>query len=182
MKLIHRNCKTSDVLYYFASVFIPSEIDTHTNTSGGWLSDHLQSPGWQPNSCVAWCLIMWFASIGKSMVLHDTECPYWDQMSSNNTKLKTQMRSSVASNNLCISKFTMVLHQMLFAISHHENHQMKWICQWFNKLSLKCNVIYLVGSATNISCKNSSYKTRVFCRLGHQTNQLCIPNLTMVLC
>ena len=39
---------------------------------------------------VAWCLIWWFASIEKSMVVHDTECPYWDQVSLNNT---TQERS-----------------------------------------------------------------------------------------
>ena len=25
----------------------------------------------------AWCLIWWFASLQKSMVIHDTECPYW---------------------------------------------------------------------------------------------------------
>ena len=36
-----------------------------------------QSPGWQPTlcHCVAWCLIWWFARLGKSMVIHDTECP-----------------------------------------------------------------------------------------------------------
>ena len=30
--------------------------------------------------CVAWCLIWWFANL-KRMVIHDTECPYWDQVS-----------------------------------------------------------------------------------------------------
>ena len=36
--------------------------------------------------CVAWCLIWLFASLEKnSMVIHDTECPYWDQVSLNNT-------------------------------------------------------------------------------------------------
>ena len=27
--------------------------------------------------CVAWCLIWWFASLEKNMVIHDTECPSW---------------------------------------------------------------------------------------------------------
>ena len=48
-------------------------------------SDHMQSPGWQPTLCVAWCLIWWFEKFRKSMVIHDTECPYWDQVSLNNT-------------------------------------------------------------------------------------------------
>ena len=34
---------------------------------------------------VTWCLISWFASIEKSMVIHDTEYLYWDQVSLNNT-------------------------------------------------------------------------------------------------
>ena len=42
------------------------------------LSDHMQSPGWQPTLCVAWCLIWRFASLEKSMVMRDTDCPYWD--------------------------------------------------------------------------------------------------------
>ena len=41
------------------------------------LSDHMQSPGW--------CLIWWFASLDKIMALQDTEFPYWDQVSFNNT-------------------------------------------------------------------------------------------------
>ena len=43
------------------------------------------SPGWQPTLCVAWRLIWWFASLEKSMVIHDTKCPYWGQMLLNNT-------------------------------------------------------------------------------------------------
>ena len=41
---------------------------------------HMESLGWQPTLCVAWCLICWFSSL-KSMVIHDTECPHWDQAS-----------------------------------------------------------------------------------------------------
>ena len=47
-------------------------------------SDHMQSPGRQPTLCVAWCLIWWFAVL-ESIVIHDTECPYWDQVSLNIT-------------------------------------------------------------------------------------------------
>ena len=28
-------------------------------------SDHMQSPGWQPTLCVAWCVIWWVASLEK---------------------------------------------------------------------------------------------------------------------
>ena len=37
----------------------------------------MQSPGWQSTLWVTWCLTWWFASFKKSMVIHDTECPYW---------------------------------------------------------------------------------------------------------
>ena len=46
-------------------------------------SDHMQSPGWQPTFCVAWCLMI--CKFRKSVVIHDTECPYWDHTSLNNT-------------------------------------------------------------------------------------------------
>ena len=39
--------------------------------------------------CVTWCLIWLFTSLQlffKSMVIYDTECPYWDQVSLNNTR------------------------------------------------------------------------------------------------
>ena len=50
---------------------------THTNPGGRlW-----QSPGWQLTLHEAWCLIWWFISIGYSMIIHDTGCPYWDQVS-----------------------------------------------------------------------------------------------------
>ena len=78
---------------------------------------HLQSPGWQSTLWVSWCLIWWFASIecgrtwhqmpllkagvikqhktGKTpqkklmqLEMKQFECPYWDQVSINNTKLK----------------------------------------------------------------------------------------------
>ena len=45
----------------------------------------MQSSGWQSTLCGTWCLIWWFACWEKSMVIHDTECPYWDQVSLNNT-------------------------------------------------------------------------------------------------
>ena len=48
-------------------------------------SDHMQSLGWQPTSCVSWWLIWWFASFRKSMVKHDTKWPYWNKVSLNNT-------------------------------------------------------------------------------------------------
>ena len=52
-----------------------------TQTPWGRMSGHLRSPGWQPTLQVPWCQIWWFAIIEKSMVLHETICPYWDQVS-----------------------------------------------------------------------------------------------------
>ena len=43
-----------------------------------------------------WCLIWWFADIKKSVVIHDTESSYWDQVSVNGMKLKTLLRKNVA--------------------------------------------------------------------------------------
>ena len=36
-----------------------------THTPEEYWSDHMQTPGWQPTSCVAWCLIWLFASFKK---------------------------------------------------------------------------------------------------------------------
>ena len=53
----------------------------HTDTNPWGLSGNLQSPGWQPTLYVAWYLIWWFASIGKSMVIHDTGYHTWHWIS-----------------------------------------------------------------------------------------------------
>ena len=44
---------------------------------------HVESPALP--LCL-WMLIWLFASIEKHMVIYDTECPYWDKESLNNTK------------------------------------------------------------------------------------------------
>ena len=41
---------------------------------------------WFPTLHAIWCLIWWLPDLPKSMVMHDTECPYWDKVSLNNTK------------------------------------------------------------------------------------------------
>ena len=51
------------------------------------ICDHLQSLGRPPILLVAWWLLWWFARIENSMVINDTECPYWDQVLLNNTNL-----------------------------------------------------------------------------------------------
>ena len=65
------------------SEYVNPYISTQTPEED-W-SDHMQSPGWQPT---LW-LDVWSGDLickfRKSMVLHDTECPYWDQVSLNNT-------------------------------------------------------------------------------------------------
>ena len=45
-------------------------------------------PDYQPILFVAKCLLWWFSSQEKSVVMHDTECSYWYQVSFNNTDLK----------------------------------------------------------------------------------------------
>ena len=49
--------------------------------------------------CVAWCLIWWFASLEKSMAIHDTKYPYWDQVSLNNTPTLFMFSESVHINS-----------------------------------------------------------------------------------
>ena len=50
-------------------------------------ADDMQLPDWQPTLYVAWWLTWWFAWL--CMVIHDTECPYWDQVSLNKRQNKT---------------------------------------------------------------------------------------------
>ena len=53
---------------------------THTNSWGRLKWPYMQSPGWQPILCLAWCLIWWFASLEKEWsymtpnVLTETRC------------------------------------------------------------------------------------------------------------
>ena len=68
-------------------------MHTHTN-SWGWLTDQLQSP---VTVRVTWYPICWFASIEKSLVIHDTEWPYRDQVSLNKDNMP---------NNLTLYRWT----------------------------------------------------------------------------
>ena len=104
---------------------------THTyphNTPRKIKSDHMQSPGWQPTLCVAWCQIWWFASLDKSMVIHDTECPYWDQVSLNNTN-PTQTQSK------CLQ-----MHVIVYWVQKSEESA------WFHiSLYLLCTIVFELG-------------------------------------
>ena len=51
----------------------------------GRLSGCLQSSPWQTTLCVASYLMWWFASKETGVVIHDTEFPYWNQVSLKNT-------------------------------------------------------------------------------------------------
>ena len=60
-------------------------IYTHTKPGGRLKWSYAKSPGWRP--FYVWPCV-WSADLHlliKSMVIHDTECPYWDQVSLNNT-------------------------------------------------------------------------------------------------
>ena len=46
----------------------------------------MQSPGWQPTFMCGLIPDLVISNFIKNMVIHDTECPYWDQVSLNNTK------------------------------------------------------------------------------------------------
>ena len=50
---------------------------------------------------VVWCLIWWFASIEKSTVIHDTENPYWDQVSLNSTSFKKEQFGVFKPSSIC---------------------------------------------------------------------------------
>ena len=52
---------------------------------------HMQSPGWQPTLCDLMSDLV-ICKFIQSMVIHDTECPYWDQVSYNTNPY---MQSSV---------------------------------------------------------------------------------------
>ena len=71
-----------------------AHIHTHTNPEED-LSGHMQSPGWQPIILAAWCLLWWITNIERSVVIHDTEYPCWDQVSSNNTNSQKNCSTSV---------------------------------------------------------------------------------------
>ena len=71
---------------YFSTILPGDKVLKYVNLH---IPTQIQGTLTPPALRVAWCLIWWSASIEKHMVLHDTECPYWDQVSLNNTKLQT---------------------------------------------------------------------------------------------
>ena len=77
------------VLFFFthgqSSEYVNPYWHIPIQTTGENKSGYLQSPGWQLTLHVAWCLSWCFACIEKSMVIHDTECPYWNLASLNTT-------------------------------------------------------------------------------------------------
>ena len=62
-----------------------------TQTCGEDYSGHLQSPGLSPYLWPDVCCNNLQAK-KKSFVRHDTDCPYLDQVSLNNTKLKLKLK------------------------------------------------------------------------------------------
>ena len=44
-------------------------------------SDHMQAPGWQPALLCGHMSDLVICKFRNIMVIHDTECPYWDQVS-----------------------------------------------------------------------------------------------------
>ena len=78
-------------------------VHTHTNT-GGRLSGHLQSPG-STGGLMSDLMICKY-NIEKSMIIHDTECPYRDQVSLSNTKQTMPLMREPTGTSRC---FTQVL-------------------------------------------------------------------------
>ena len=67
---LRRPLVPSGVISEYVNPYIP------THTSEEYWSDHMQTPGWQPTSCVAWCLI-WLPGVCKFR----KNCPTWHWMS-----------------------------------------------------------------------------------------------------
>ena len=67
----------------------------------------MQSPGWQPTKCVALMSDLVICKFRKSW--HDTECPYWDQVSLNNPKPKPTPSKS-ASLRVCL--YRLILYKL----------------------------------------------------------------------
>ena len=104
----------SGVISEYVNPYIP------THTPEEYWSDHMQTPGWQPTLCVALCLIWWFASFKKKvLVIHDTECPYWDQVSLNNTKPNQTSWLSL-DNGLIIQTCLMNIYGQLAENTHYK--------------------------------------------------------------
>ena len=77
-------CPSGVISEYF-NPYIP------THTPEEYWSDHMQTPGWQPILCVAWCLI-WHLQVEKKVwsymtlnVLTETRCHYTTQTKPNQT-------------------------------------------------------------------------------------------------
>ena len=47
----------------------------------------------QPKLLVAWCMLWWFASKEKGVVILNTKCPNWDNVSLNNTEKRINKNS-----------------------------------------------------------------------------------------
>ena len=66
----------------YANLHVPIHTYPHKPLQG-----RSKWPDWLSNLLVTSCLIGNMQA-QQSMVIHDTECPYWDQVSLNNTELK----------------------------------------------------------------------------------------------
>ena len=76
-----------------------------TQTLEGDWSDHMQNH--QADSPLYVWPDVWSADLHlfiKNMVIHDTKCPYWDQVSLNNTKQSKTVTKDVFSYKSCIKE------------------------------------------------------------------------------
>ena len=100
------------------SEYVNSCIPTHTSEE--YWSDHMQTPGWQPILCVAWCLIWLFASL-KEKYGHT-----WYRMSS--------LRPGVIKQHKPNQTYCLVhMKEMLVSSLCHPMSFMCWVCKchWF---------------------------------------------------
>ena len=88
-------------------------------------------------------LIWWFASIGKSVVKHDTECPYWDQMSLNNTQAQTKwwyMLRYMRSLNMFCLLWTVVVPDTWWSVHENCNQYLLMLHNSFWEIMFLCHI------------------------------------------
>ena len=136
----------------------------------------MQSPGCQPTLCVAWYVWLVICKFRNSMVMHDTECPYGDQVSLNNTKPnQTEPASWTMSYLFLYSLIHQVKHQTTSEMSTQLG-DCKWL-HWSSSgvcMGLPTSVItpvaiciwLLVTNRTKRSLTVYMWNSMQLCKLG----------------
>ena len=170
-----KKARFSRLYSYNINLFIPTQNTEEEQ------SDRMQSLGWQPTLCVAWCLIWWFCKFRKKIWSYMTlNVLYWDQVSLNNTN-PTQPMMTILSIPVHTGRLFIILtdyDDLAHSFTQSGSLTLKtwlidWLIGWFENLIVSISNEWLPGCPGWLQLGEGSHKNKLtsLTVITHQGNK-----------